>query len=260
MIEMKWRRSWAVTRNELRMYKDDPGVVVFLIIMPLLMMAVMKPLFALSLQANGFPGATGAEQAVPGMAVMFATFSAGFAGFGFFREYGWRTWDRLRVSSATTLEITVGKLFPVFVISLGQLVALFAIGIAILDLRIRGSAWALMLVMFALTASLLSFGMAITALSRTSLQLNTYANLSGVVFAGVGGALVPIALLPGWVETVAYATPTYWAMEAFRGVILDGNGIAGVLMPTFVLLGFTVLFAVVALTRFRFEETKAYYG
>ena len=61
-------------------------MLVFLLLMPLLMMAVMKPLFALSLQADGFASASGAEQAVPGMAAMFATFSASFAGFGFFRE------------------------------------------------------------------------------------------------------------------------------------------------------------------------------
>ena len=196
--------------------------------MPLLMMAVMKPLFALSLQAEGFAGASGAEQAVPGMAAMFATFSASFAGFGFFREHGWGTWDRLRASSATTSDIMVGKLGPVFFISIAQLIGLFGIGILLLDLAIAGSVTALGFIIVAFSMSMIAFGMAITAISRTSLQLNMFANLGGIVFAGVGGALVPVTVLPEWVQTIAQFIPTYWAMQGFLGVILEGDRLADV--------------------------------
>ncbi|VAW05911.1 hypothetical protein MNBD_ACTINO02-3340, partial [hydrothermal vent metagenome] len=188
---MSLRRSWAIGRHEIRMLMDDPGTIVFLILMPMLMMAVMKPLFALSLQADGFAGASGAEQAVPGMAAMFASFSASFAGFGFFREHGWGTWDRLRASSATTPDIMIGKLGPVLGVSLFQLFSLFGLGVLLLGLTISGSLVALVMIIIAFSLAMLGFGMAITALSRTSLQLNTYANIGGIVFAAVGGALVP---------------------------------------------------------------------
>ncbi len=193
---MSLRRSWALGRHEMRIIMDDPGVLVFLFLMPLLMMAVMNPLFALSLQADGFAGASGAEQAVPGMAAMFATFTASFAGFTFFREHGWGTWDRLRASSATTSDIMVGKLGPTLFIAIAQLFGLFGIGVLLLDLVIAGSVTALSMIIIAFSLSMLAFGMAITALSRTSLQLNSFANLGGIVFAGIGGALVPITVLP----------------------------------------------------------------
>ncbi len=257
---MSWRRSWAMARHELRMLKDDPGAIVFLFVMPLLMMGLMKPLFALSLQAEGYAGASGAEQAVPGMAAMFATFTASFAGFGFFREHGWGTWDRLRASAATTGDIMAGKLAPTLIIAVGQIVVLFGAGMLFLDLRIAGSFVALTLIIVTFSMSMVAFGMAIMSLSRTSLQLNTWANLVGILFAGVGGALVPIAVLPGWVQTIAPAVPTYWAMKSFHGVILDGRGVASVLVPIAILLGFGVLFSVIAGFKFRFEETKIYYG
>jgi ABC-2 type transport system permease protein len=257
---MSLRRSWALFRHEMRMLMDDPGALVFLFLMPLLMMAVMKPLFALSLQADGFVGASGSEQAVPGMAAMFATFTASFAGFGFFREHGWGTWDRLRASSATTSDIMAGKLGPILFIAVAQLFVLFGIGVVLLDLVIAGSLAALSLIIVAFSLSMLSFGMAITALSRTSLQLNTFANLGGIVFAGIGGALVPISVLPEWVQSIARFTPTYWAMDGFLGVILEGQGVPNVLVPTVALFTFGAVFTGIAAVKFRFEETKVYYA
>ena len=74
---MSPRRSAAIARHEFRVLIDDPSIIVLLLGMPLLMMAFMKPLFRLSLAAEGFSGANGADQAVPGMAVMFAAFTSG---------------------------------------------------------------------------------------------------------------------------------------------------------------------------------------
>jgi ABC-2 type transport system permease protein len=255
---MSWRRSWALLRHELKALVDDPGSLVFLLVMPLIMMGLMKPLFGLSLQAEGYPGANGAEQAVPGMAAMFATFTGSFAGFTFFREHGWKTWDRLRASQATTLDIMVGKLAPTLIVSMVQLTSLFLLGVWLFDLAIAGSVVALGMVALAFALSMVSFGMAVTALSRTSIQLNTFVNLFGIVFAGVGGALVPVAVLPEWVQGVARFVPTYWAMEGFLGVILEGMDAFDVIVPTAFLLLFTVTFSVVASMRFRLEETKVY--
>lgn len=255
---MSWRRSWALVRHEMRALVDDPGSLIFLLVMPLLMMGLMKPLFGLSLQAEGFLGANGAEQAVPGMAAMFVTFTGSFAGFTFFREHGWNTWDRLRASQATTLDIMVGKLAPTLLIAVVQMLVLFALGVVLFDLVIAGSVTGLAMLVVAFALSMLSFGMAITALSRTSLQLNTFVNLFGIIFAGVGGALVPIAVLPQWVQSAGRFVPTYWAMDGFLDVILRGSGPAQVIAPTLVLLLFTAGFTVIAALKFRFEESKVY--
>ncbi len=255
---MSWRRSWALIRHEMKALADDPGSLVFLIIMPLLMMGLMKPLFGLSLQSEGFLSANGSEQSVPGMAAMFATFTGSFAGFTFFREHGWHTWDRLRASQATTADIMVGKLTPTLIIALVQILTLFWLGVVLFDLVIRGSLTALVMIVLAFSLSMLSFGMAITALSRTSLQLNTFVNLFGMVFAGVGGALVPLAVLPEWVQSIAAFVPTFWAMDGFLEVILEGAVWTDVVPQFVVLMLFTAVFGAVAAVKFRFEESKVY--
>lgn len=257
---MSLRRSWALIRHELRVIFDDPGTLVFLLLMPFVMMFVMKPLFQLSLQAEGFTDTSGAEQAVPGIAAMFVTFSASFAGFTFFREHGWNTWERLRASRASTADIMVGKLTPTLLVAVFQMFLLFVLGAIFLDLTVAGSLGALAALIIVFSIAMLAFGMAITALSRTSQQLNTFVNVGGILFAAIGGALVPLAVLPGWVQSIAVVIPTYWAMNGFRDVILDGAGVSDVVTPVVVLVLFAVGFTAIAALKFRVEESKVYSG
>ena len=104
--------SAAIIRHEMRIALSDPGTVVYMVVMPLLMAALVRGLYAGVLQAQGVEEATGTEFAVPGMAVAFAAFSSGYAGFAFFRDHGWRTWDRLRASPATSADLVIGKWRP----------------------------------------------------------------------------------------------------------------------------------------------------
>ena len=80
-------------------------------------------------------------------------------------------------------------------------------------------------------------GVAATALSRTAQQANAFAFTGMVLFGAIGGAFVPFNVLPGWAQAIAPVTPTYWAMRGMRSVVLDGQGLGGVLAPTAMLLG-----------------------
>ena len=62
---------------------------------------------------------------MPGQAVANGFYIVGMTSFAFFAEYGWSTWDRLRSSQATSVEIIVGKAHP----RLGLSVAQFVVGL-----------------------------------------------------------------------------------------------------------------------------------
>ncbi len=246
---MSWRRSGAVMRQDLRILRSDPVFLLIMIVMPLLVMAFIKPAFRAALVESGVPDANGAEQVVPGTATMFAFFLMGNLGFAVFREHGWNTWERLRASRATPGEIMSGKtVTPLLSLAL-QLSVLFG-------LDVRGSYLALALVAASLAVCLVSLGFVLLAICRTVMQLNAVTNLGTMVFAGLGGAIAPITALPDWARTIAPATPSYWAMRGFRSVILEAGGLGAVALPVVVLLAFTTGFACIAGVRFRLEETK----
>jgi hypothetical protein len=49
-------------------------------------------------------------------------------------------------------------------------------------------------------------------------------------------------------------------MQGFTDVILEDGGLRAVVVPTAVLLLFAAAFTLLAAWRFRFEESKVYYG
>jgi ABC-2 type transport system permease protein len=133
----------------------------------------------------------------------------------------------------------------------------FACGVVFLDLESRGPLAALVPLVAAMALCLVMLGVAATAVCRTVQQANAFAIVGLMLFGAVGGALVPINVLPGWARDVSPVTPTYWAMRGFRSVILAGDGVSAVLLPVGVLLGMSAFFGVVALVRFRFDDTKS---
>ncbi|HEY6319883.1 MAG TPA: ABC transporter permease [Acidimicrobiia bacterium] len=253
---ISWRRVGVIVGHELRLIRRDPLPVLVLLVFPLVLMAFLKPAFRPALVAAGHPGANGAEQVVPGQATVDGFFIVSLTAIAFFSEFGAGTWDRLRASPATSWEVILGKGIPRFAMSVTQFAVVFAVGIPLFGLHIRGDAAALVPLVVALALCLVGLGVAVTALCRTVQQANAFATVGLVVFGAVGGALVPFSLLPGWAQAIAPVTPDYWAMRGFRSVILDGRSLGGVELPVLVLLGMAALCALVALTRFRFEDTK----
>src|SRR6266508_1167341 len=214
----------------------DPSTLIFLLIMPLLMVALMRQLRGRA-GRRGVPRCERLGVRDPGMAVGFAAFGVSYAGFTFFRDHGWGTWDRLRAAPVTSVDLIAGKVVPTVSVTVAQLALLFVLGRPLFDFRVSGSIVAIGLIIVVLALSLSAFGMAM-----------------------IGGAWVPVASMPGWAQAIAPTMRTYWAMKAFRSVILQGGGIGDILVPLVVMAGFGVAFTVMAAARFRLEDAKAYYG
>jgi ABC-2 type transport system permease protein len=253
---MSLRRVGVIIGHELRLARRDPTPLLVLLVFPAITIAFLKPALRPALIQAGYPHATGAEQVVPGQAVMSAFFLVSLVTLSFFAEHGWATWDRLRASAATSLDIVAGKAVPRVAIGIAEFVVVLGAGVLVFDLSIRGNALALFPLVVAFSVCLVLLGVAATAVSRTAQQANAFAFTGMVLFGAIGGAFVPLNVLPGWARTIAPITPTYWAMRGMRSVVLEGRGFGAVGAPIAVLLGMSVLFVLVALRRFRFDETK----
>jgi ABC-2 type transport system permease protein len=233
--------SLAIVRHEWRIFLREPMPAVVMTFMPLVLMALFKPVFE-----------TGAAQSVPGMTTLFGFFLVGQVGYAFFREHAWGTWERLRATDLSRTQVLGAKVVVPLAMFAIQFAILFGAGLALFGLKVHGSALGLAAVASALALALTAFGVALVSLCRTFMAVTTLANAGALVFAGAGGALVPFALLPGWIRAAGPFTPGYWAMLGFTHAI-DGGG---VLVPVAILLGWAALFAVITAVRLRFEETK----
>jgi ABC-2 type transport system permease protein len=252
----RWLRDVVtIAVHELRVVRSDPFPVVVLIGMPLVVMVFITPAYDQAIAQLSSRTFSGAVQSVPGMSVTFAFFVVAFVGFALFREHGWGTWQRLRASPVHPLALMVGKVATPFAIILVQHAVLFGVGVAFLHLTLHGSVLAGLLVAIALGLCLVTLGMALSAFVASVQQVNSVANLGAMICAGLGGALTPLSTLPGWAQAVAPITPSYWALRGYREVIF-GHGNGDALLAAAVLIGFALLFTVLFLMRFRFEEKK----
>lgn len=251
------RRIVAIARHDLRVLRGDPAFLVIFTVMPLAFMAFSNKASGAAI-AVYLPGSdvNGAAFIVPGAAVLFSGFLVGNVGFGVFREHGWRTWERLRASPLSTVELILGKsVVPILCLAI-QLTSLLGGGALLFDLEMRGSWAAFVAVAVALGLMELSLGFMLLAVCRSVIQLNALANAGAMLIGGIGGAVAPVETLPGWAQAIAPATPAYWAMRGFRSVTIDGGGLSEVALPLAVLAGFTAVFAVVARLRFEVEDAK----
>jgi ABC-2 type transport system permease protein len=237
------RRVGVAIAHELRMIRRDPLPVMVLIVFPIVTMAFLKPAFRPAIVQGGHPGANGAEQVVPGQAVLSAFFIVSLTTFAFFSEF--------------SLELIIAKGVPRVVMCVAQFLVTFAIAIPLFDLNVRGDLLAMLPLIVVLAVCFVFLGVAVTAVARTAQQANAFGIVGMVLFGAIGGALVPFNVLPEWARAIAPATPTYWAMRGFRSIILDGRGMDGVITPIAVLLAMTLAFALIALRWFRFDQAKA---
>jgi ABC-2 type transport system permease protein len=243
------RPTATLAANEFRITLKDPFPIVLLIGMPLVLLPFMS---------GGLLG--GPTTAVPGLSALFGFLGTSVVGLAFFRDHGWRTWDRLRASGVPPLAIAIGKAAPLFVLYACQQVVLLVVGWTVLGMAWRGSVAAGVLMVLMITVTQVSFGMLAATLATTIMQVNTFTLLGGLLLACIGGALTPVAALPAWLRAIAPVSPVYWALAGIRGVIDAGFGIGQVAVPLAVLAGMSVLAILLVLGRYRHDEEKVFYA
>jgi len=250
------RRSLILMRHEIHVTAKDAAPFAIVIMIPLAM-AFSKSTLGSALHEFGYRHANGSEQVVPGLSILMCFMMITFVGESFFREHRWGTWERLRASALSPLQITLAKMLPVYLYFVGSLILLFAIGFRFLGLPWPREPLAMLPLILSLPVCLVTLGIALISFSRSNMQLNAMADIAGLALAGLGGALVPIETLPSWMQGIAGVAPPYWAMRGFRSLFLDHAGAGAVVLPTLVLIGFSVAFGSFALWRFRFDDSRS---
>ncbi|MBV6507990.1 MAG: hypothetical protein JJLCMIEE_01048 [Acidimicrobiales bacterium] len=246
----------AVLKQSVRLFGRETDVVFVHVFLPLLIIGILDPVFEPILALDGYPGAPGSAQTAPAMAILFAFVTVGYVGVMFFREYEWNTYERMLASPATGLDIFLGKALPALLLLLAQQAVLFGVSWLMFDLVVPGSATGLVITSLALTLTAIAFGFMLVMVSPSIRHVDLFTNLGAMLFAGVGGALVPLSQLPGWVGAIAPYFPSYWASKGFRAVLLDGEGIGATVTPTCVMFAFAVLFFLVGAVATRVQERK----
>jgi ABC-type multidrug transport system permease subunit len=172
-------------------------------------------------------GAQRYQLLVPSYTVMFAFFLVMTVGWLFAAERRQGTLKRLRAAPITRGEVLLGKLLPVFLLSLGQGVLLLVAGKLVFGMRWGPAQWSLgqqvlWLLPVVVATSLAATGLSllVAALARTEVQVALYGAVPVLVLALIGGCVLPREMMPEQTRWLTLVTPQGWALEAYRELLV----------------------------------------
>lgn len=198
---------------------------------------------------------------VPGMVVLFVFLSASTVAHNIFEERKNGSLRRLLAAPLTRSELMFGKMVPIWLLSLVQIIVVFAVGAVVLPLLKIGRltigesplAWAITSIVIALCST--SLGIMIASLARTEGQVSGGSNAMLWIAGFLGGALLPsfmIQQIPV-LKILQRFVPQFWATTAYYDILARGAGLLQVLPGLGALLVFTAVFFFIGVRRFRFE-------
>jgi len=165
------------------------------------------------------------------------------------REAG--TIEQLLMSPASTAEIIIAKITPLFVLL--SMMMLLALAVLKLVFRVpfHGS---LPFVLFGGVLCILSgisLGTVIATLSKSAQQAQLTAFFINPPLSSLSGALNPVEAMPGWLQPLTVLNPIHHFATIARGSMLKGSGLATLWPNVLALLIFTLVLVALSIWRFR---------
>jgi ABC-2 type transport system permease protein len=188
-----------------------------------------------------------------GMAIQFILFMGLDAGIALLMLRQSGLWQRLRAAPLSRSMLLGSRAVSASLMSGFILLVLFSFARVVFGVRILGSFAGFVGVCAAFSLMTAAFGLMVAALGETVEATRGYSIMATLIMVMLGGAWVPTFVFPKWLRTLTVVVPTRWAMDGLDGMTWRGLGFSSALAPIAVLLLFTLLFGVVAVTRFRWR-------
>ena len=188
---------------------------------------------------------------LPGYLTMFVFFAAALSAEAIARERRNHTLERLLSNGARREAIVIGKLMGTAFLGLLQISVMWIVGIIVFRIDLGASPIAVILISVLMVVASSSFGVLIASFIQEAKSASMAGVLASLTLAPIGGCWWPLFITPDWMQNLAKITPHGWANTGFNKLMLFGAEFADVAAEMLALLMFAVLFAAVALWRFR---------
>lgn len=240
----------AVTWRNVTAMRRVPEVVVFSTIQPIIFVLMFRYVFGGAIDVPGVPYV---DFLMPGIFVQTICFGGVQTGVGLADDLGKGLIERFRSLPMSRSAVLAGRTLAdlvrnVFVVSL-----MVAVGF-IVGFRVHTNAAAfvaafLLLMLASFAFSWLFALLGLTARTPEAAQAMAFPVLAPMVFAS--SAFVPPDSMPGWLRVFADHQPVTATVNAVRALVLGGPTARPVLTALAWLVGMVVVFAPLAVARYR---------
>jgi len=167
------------------------------------------------------------------------------------RETERGTMENLLAMPATPMEIMFGKVLPYFGIGFVQVGVVLSAAKLLFGVPFVGSMTLLLNSIFLFVFMLVLLGYTISTFSRSqmqAMQLTFFIFLPSIMLSGF---MFPFRGMPGWAQWIGEALPMTHFLRVIRAIMLKGATWPAVAGEITILVGFTLVLAIAALSRFR---------
>ncbi len=213
----------------------------------------IKETTSLALQKTS-NGSAALAHTAPGMMLQFAIAGLLTAAQVIVAERKSRTLQRLLTTATRRFHIVVGHYLAIFLLIFTQFMILIVFAQFALKVDYLRVPAATLLVAFCAALCISALGLLIGILARTEEQAIIFSLIPMFVFAGLGGAWVPLEVTGPTFQAIGHVSPVAWGMDGFENILARGLGFETVLLPAAALIGYTIFFFVLAVWRFRKME------
>ncbi len=233
------RDTWLVFQRQVLLMVRTPVWLVVGVVQPLFYLLLFAPLLKQVLGAGSYEEAY--RIYVPGLLAVLVIFGGLFTGFSLLGELRAGIIERSRVTPVSRLALLLGRALREVLALMVQAVIItllalpFGLTVAPLDLLLAY----LLMALLALMTSAISYGIAL--LVRSDAALAPVVNTVAQPIALLSGVLLPLALAPQWLRSIAEWNPFYWAVEGMRSLFAGQVGDSSVWQSLLIVSVLTVV-------------------
>jgi ABC-2 type transport system permease protein len=214
------RHSTYLTGRALRSLWRQPAFAAMTLTQPVIWLLLFGQLFQAIADIPGFAAEHGSylEFITPGVVIMTALFSSGWAGTVYIDDMNRGVMDRLLVSPVRRGAMIIGTLSYQTLTTLLQTLIIFAIAF-LLGARFAGGVAGLLVTIVAaglISILLASLSNALALLLRQQEALIGISQFLVLPLQFLSSAIMDTSLAPTWVQSVARYNPVDWAVVASR--------------------------------------------
>jgi ABC-2 type transport system permease protein len=166
------------------------------------------------------------------------------------------TLSRLLVSPMARHAVLVGKAMACFLTTVAMFAFLLAVAVLVFRVEVLNPGL-LVLAVVSVSVGFVGVMMLISTIARTEAAASGLGWGVLMVLAMLGGAAVPLFVMPAWVQTVSHISPMRWAIRALEGGIFRPFELSDMLMPCGVMLGLGIGGMAAGAMLFRYDEVRA---
>jgi ABC-2 type transport system permease protein len=181
-----------------------------------------------------------------GIGVMFLLFTASNGGGALLEEAESGTLDRILTTRVNMTTLLLGKLVYLWTLGFMQLCVMFLWGAAIFKLDLFHHLAGFFMMAITTTFCTSAFGLLLASFCRTRAQLGAISTLVVLTVSALGGSMFPRFMMPEGLQKAGLVLFNSWALDGFTNVFWRETPLSALLLPMGMLLGFGIVFFVVA--------------